>query len=106
VDNQHSGGLVLSGGGQRPQVYSQLELLQESDLQRLAEDYDGKTLYFALRAGYEETTYSIDLPNVLFPRMTLRFIKCHVVSMRPAILLRSRSSSSPPSACQFSDDEV
>jgi hypothetical protein len=98
--------LVLAGGGQRPQVYSQLELLQESDLQRLAEDCGGQKMYFALRAGYEKTTRSIDLPSVLFPRMMLRFIECHVVNMRPAIILRSRSSSSRPSACQFSEDEV
>jgi hypothetical protein len=98
--------LVLAGGGQRPQVYAQLELPQESDLQRFAEDCGGQKMYFALRAGYEKTTRSIDLPSVLFPRMMLRFIDCHVMSMRPAILVQSRSSSSRSSALQFNDDEI
>jgi hypothetical protein len=97
--------LVLAGGGQRPQVYAQLELPNQSDLQRFAEDCGGQKLYFALRAGYEKTTRSIDLPSVLFPRMMLKFIDCHVMSMRPAMLVRSRSSSSRSSGLQFTDDE-
>jgi hypothetical protein len=44
--------LVLSGGGQRPQVYAQLELPQVSELQRLSEDFCRDN--FTSRCGPDE----------------------------------------------------
>jgi hypothetical protein len=97
--------LVLGGGGQRPQVYAQLELPSISDLQRFAEDCEGQKKYFALRAGYEKTTRSIDLPKVILPRMLLRFIDCHTMNMRPAIVLQHRNSLSRSTGTQLNEGE-
>jgi hypothetical protein len=78
--------LVLSGGGQRPQVYAQLDLPDESELELFDAECRANKQYFTLRAGLEKTTRSIDLPKVLFPRVMLRFVRFHVVAMRPILL--------------------
>jgi hypothetical protein len=91
--------LVLSGSGQRPQVYAQLELPQASELQRLSEDCCRNKLCFSLRAGREKTTCSVNLPTVLFPRKILEFIGFHVLTMRPILVnkILGPSLASPPS---------
>jgi hypothetical protein len=78
--------LVLSGGGQRPQVYAQLDLPGESELETFNAECRANKLYFTLRAGFEKTTRSMDLPKVLFPGMMLKFVRFHVVVMRPIIV--------------------
>ena len=83
--------LVLSGGGQRPQVYAQLEVPQASELQHFEEECAGNIFYFTLRAGREKTTRSIDLPTVMFPRMMLKYIRFHVLTMRPIMLQQVQS---------------
>jgi hypothetical protein len=83
------GALVLSGGGQRPQVYAELELPQASEIIQFAEDCGARQRkYFSLRTGPEKTTRSIDLPAVLFPRSVLSFVQFHVEVMRPLIVKR------------------
>jgi hypothetical protein len=78
--------LVLSGGGQRPQVYAQLDLPEESELEIFDAECRANKQYFTLRAGLEKTTRSMDLPKVLFPRMMLKFVRFHVVAMRPILV--------------------
>jgi hypothetical protein len=83
------GALILSGGGQRPQVYAELELPQVSEIIQLADECGSqKRKYFSLRTGPEKTTRSIDLPAVLFPRSVLSFVKFHVEIIRPLIVRR------------------
>jgi hypothetical protein len=84
--------LILSGGGQRPQVYAQLELPQASELERFSEDCSRNKQYFALRAGREKTARSVDLPTVLFPRKILEFIQFHVLSLRPILVCELNST--------------
>jgi hypothetical protein len=78
--------LVLSGGGQRPQVYAQLDLPGESKLETINAECRANKLYFTLRAGFEKTTRSMDFPKVLFPGMMLKFVRFHVVVMRPIVV--------------------
>jgi hypothetical protein len=77
---------ILSCGGQRPQVYAQLELPQASELQMLSDDCCRNKLYFSLRAGREKTTRSVDIPTVLFTRTILEFIRFNVLTMRPLLV--------------------
>ena len=58
--------LVLSGGGQRPQVYAQLEVPEPSEIKLLQEECSGNRKYFSMRAGFEKTTRSPDLPRFYF----------------------------------------
>jgi hypothetical protein len=78
--------LVLSGGGQRPQVYAQLEVLGPSELEHFKEECNGNKQYFSMRAGLEKTTRSMDLPTVLFPRVLLQFVSFHVLTLRPLLV--------------------
>jgi hypothetical protein len=83
------GALVLSGGGQRPQVYAELELPQVSEIIQLADECGlRQRKYFSLRTGPEKTTRSIDLPAVLFPHSVLPFVKFHIEVIRPLIVRR------------------
>lgn len=100
--------LVLSGGGQRPQVYAQLQLPQASELEHFADECRRNKLYFSLRAGHEKTTRSLDLPTVLFPRVILDYLSFHVLTMRPVILQQvlkkaARSSGSRQRHDNFED---
>jgi hypothetical protein len=73
--------LVLSGEGQRPQEYAQLDLPGVSELETFNAECRANKLYFTLRTGFEKTTSSMDLPKVLFPGMMLKFVRFHVVVM-------------------------
>jgi hypothetical protein len=78
--------LVLSGGGQRPQVYAQLEVPEISEIELFSQECSGNKQYFTMRAGLEKTTRSIDLPTVLFPRAMLKFVTFHVLTLRPLLV--------------------
>jgi hypothetical protein len=98
--------LILSGGGQRPQVYAHLQLPHASELDQYANDLSGKKQYFSVRAGHEKTTRSIDLPKVLFPRMMHKFIQFHVLKLRPVILHEVFSPVNRPSRRQRVEHEL
>ena len=83
------GALVLSGGGQRPQVYAELELPQASEIIQYEEECGSRQRkYFSLTTGPEKTTRSIDLPAILFPRSVLPLVKFHIEVIRPLIVKR------------------
>jgi hypothetical protein len=78
--------LVLSGGGQRPQVYAQLEVPEPSEIELLQNECSGNRQYFSMRAGFEKTTRSPDLPKILFPRVLLKYISFHALTLRPLLV--------------------
>ena len=81
--------LVLTGGGQRPQVFCQLQLPGKSALTEMRKTTE-KLGYFELRTLMEKTRRAFDLPNVIFPGNLLRFVDFHALSLRPILLKKSK----------------
>lgn len=80
--------LLIGGGGQRPQVYSQMQLPDAQELvsmKRQAER-DG---FFEIRAVIEKTTRSFDLPNIVLPSPLLPFVCFQVQHIRPLIVRKT-----------------
>lgn len=81
--------LVLTGGGQRPQVYTQLQVPSDSDLVDMSEMARVKG-FLELRTVREKTRRSLAMPYVLFPGYILPYIKFHCAVVRPQILKAAR----------------
>ena len=76
---------VLTSGGQRPQVFGQLQTPSSVELKEM--EIDAKTRgFFELHTVMEKTVRSADMPNVIFPSVMYNYVKFHVVVIRPAIL--------------------
>lgn len=71
--------LMLCGGGQRPQVYTQLLVPSNFDLRSIG---TGDDSFFELSAVHEKTTRSLDIPNVLFSSKVANFLKFYVLIIR------------------------
>ena len=81
--------LVLAGGGQRPQVFCQLQLPSKSALAEMRKSTE-KMSYFELRTVMEKTRRALDMPNVVFPGNLLRFVEFHALSFRPIVVRKSK----------------
>ena len=81
--------MILNGGGQRPQVFCQLQLphsdREMEEMKKMAKE-EG---YFQLRTVLEKTTRSSDLPSAVFPKRMLRYVRFHCKNVRPAIISNS-----------------
>ena len=76
--------LILTGGGQRPQVFSQLQLPLERAFPRLKLRAE-KMQYFEMSTVIEKTRRALDMPNVVFPVSVLKFVEFHALHIRPII---------------------
>ena len=70
--------LVVCGGDQRPQVYTQLQVPEGEEL----ETSDG---FIVLRLLLQKTRRSLDIPFVILPASMLVIIEFHIAHVRPAI---------------------
>lgn len=82
-----TGLLLLSAGGQRPQVFSQLQLPTKIELESLKRRAE-KQECIELRTVIEKTARSFDMPNVAFPSKTFAFVDFHSRIMRPIMKKR------------------
>lgn len=77
--------LVLTGGGQRPQVFSQLQIptgnLDEDESWDLSEEK-----MFGLGTLFEKTERDASILVVLFPSAVKEYVRFHVDQIRPVIL--------------------
>lgn len=76
---------VLMGGGQRPQVYGQLQVPSMVDIKEMEMQAKNHG-FFELKTILEKTLRSSDIPNVIFPALLLNYVKFHARIVRPAIL--------------------
>ena len=83
--------LVLSGGGQRPQVFCQLQLPSQAELAE-NERRSNKLNYVELRTVIEKTTRAFDMPNVVFPSGVFQFIDFQTRVIRPILLKKNKRS--------------
>ena len=88
---------VLMGGGQRPQVYGQLQVPSVVDIREM-EVQTKKNGFFELKTVLEKTLRSSDIPNVMFPALLLRYVEFHARIFRPAILKKLDTSPTSASA--------
>ena len=79
------GHLILSGGGQRPQVFCQLQLPRKTEIAEMRRRAEEGT-FIELRTVIEKTTRAFDMPNVVFPSNVLQFIEFHTEIIRPVLL--------------------
>eukprot|EP00172_Hildenbrandia_rubra_P004469 Plantae.Rhodophyta-Hildenbrandia_rubra.ctg911.p1 GENE.Plantae.Rhodophyta-Hildenbrandia_rubra.ctg911~~Plantae.Rhodophyta-Hildenbrandia_rubra.ctg911.p1 ORF type:complete len:636 (+),score=82.20 Plantae.Rhodophyta-Hildenbrandia_rubra.ctg911:3961-5868(+) len=83
--------LILQGGGQRPQVCSQLQLPGPEELTEMKVSAD-KEGVFELRTVLEKTPRALDCSNALFPKSALRYVKFHSQIIRPRIIHNCRAT--------------
>ena len=77
--------LILQCGGQRPQVFFQLQLPTSSEL-RSCGDMAARCGFFELRTVVEKVGRSLDCPHVVVPRRCLKYLEFHVDVIRPCIV--------------------
>ena len=82
--------LVLSGGGQRPQVFCQLQLPSQAELVEMKRRSQ-KLDYVELRTVIEKTARAFDMPNVVFPPSVFQFIDFQVRVIRPILLKKNNT---------------
>lgn len=82
-----TGLLVLYGGGQRPQVFSQLQLPTRIELQGMKSKGEQQG-FIELRTVIEKTTRSFDMPNVTFSSNIFAYVDFHARVMRPIMKKR------------------
>ena len=82
--------LLFSAGGQRPQVYAQLQLPDENELLDIQENCSHHG-FFELRTLKEKTNRTLDMPNVIVPGKVLRYLEFHIRIVRP-IVVRATST--------------
>ena len=76
--------LLLSGGGQRPQVFSQLQLPTRIELENM-KNGGAQMGYIEFRTVMEKTSRSFDMPNVVFPSNIFPFVDFHSRIVRPVM---------------------
>lgn len=84
--------LMLVAGGQRPQVYCQIQSLSNSQLDHLHGVSSNRT-FIELRTIREKTPRSANMPFVMVPRSLLTFLNFHVRAVRPILFGRMKHSS-------------
>lgn len=77
--------LVLTGGGQRPQVYTQLQLPSSSELTDMTQRAREQG-FIEMSTVKEKTSRSLRMPFVLFPSYVLKYVRFHCSTVRPAII--------------------
>lgn len=77
--------LVLTSGGQHPQVYTQLQILSNGELADTKEMARSQG-FLQMRTVREKTLRSLAMAYVLFPAYVLAYVKCHFAVVRPFIL--------------------
>lgn len=77
--------LIFSAGGQRPQVYAQLQTPNSIEISDMKEKVRNGG-YFELRPGVEKTIRSVDMPNVIVPGFVLKYVEFHVEVMRKRVI--------------------
>ena len=77
--------LILQSGGQRPQVFFQLQLPSSSEL-RSCMDMAARTGFFELKTVVEKVGRSLDCPHVVVPRRCLKYVEFHADVIRPCIV--------------------
>jgi hypothetical protein len=89
--------LMLTAGGQRPQVFGQLRCPDGLSLAQIRQALSGRRfasqetesspeVYFELEIVLEKRVRTHQFPNVLFPAIAFRFIEFHCKFVRPFIL--------------------
>jgi hypothetical protein len=109
--------LMLTAGGQRPQVFGQLRCPDGLELEEARRALSGPIItssdaqavpeqYFELGTVLEKRSRTSQLPNVIFPAMTFPFVEFHCTHIRPFIVGEcERKSIDPASAeLEFSDE--
>jgi hypothetical protein len=92
--------VLMTAGGQRPQVYGQLQTPEES----LFESYDRDELsVIELRTLDEKTTRATEYPLVPLPLGMISFLQTHCFDIRPAIFRRNNVNE--PEDDNHDDDE-
>ena len=86
--------LLFSAGGQRPQVYSQLQVPTSEEMADI-EDSAQRMKFFELRTLKEKSRRSLDMPNVIVPAKVLPFLKFHLNFMRPIVVKRANVTETP-----------
>ena len=81
--------MIFAAAGQRPQVYSQLQVPTDSELQQMKAQAR-RAKFFQLRTMVEKTRRSADIPNVLVPDYVLPYLEFHLSIVRDAVLDRTR----------------
>lgn len=81
--------IILTAGGQRPQVFSQLQAPSKTKLELITERCKEKG-YFVLQTLAEKTMRSVDMPCVVLPAATCEFISFHMKYVRPTLLSRGK----------------
>lgn len=81
--------LILTAGGQRPQVFTQLQAPCSRQMDFILDQFKRKG-FLELQTLAEKTMRSVDMPHVVFPSSTLAFIKFHMEYMRPVLLERGK----------------
>ncbi|PXF39559.1 hypothetical protein BWQ96_10742 [Gracilariopsis chorda] len=76
--------IMLVSGGQRPQVFSGLQLPNEEEFQQLTFQAE-QSSYIELRTGTEKRPRYIDLPFMILPVTVMPYLTFHVKYMRPEI---------------------
>ena len=77
--------LILQAGGQRPQVFFQLQLPTSSEL-RSCGDMAARSGFFEMKTVVEKVGRSLDCPHVVVPRRCLKYVEFHVDVIRPCIV--------------------
>lgn len=78
--------LLLTGGGQRPQVFTQLQLPSDSELASIRSEA-ASNKFFELRTLQEKTTRALDMPNVVFSHIVLPYLIFYMDIVRPIIVM-------------------
>ncbi len=76
--------LSLHGGGQRPQVYALLQVPTKSEMQSMRAQAIESDV-FSISVTFEKRIRSMDMPNVLFPRVVYRALAFHVDFVLPVV---------------------
>ena len=85
---------LFSAGGQRPQVYSQLQVPSVEEMADI-EDSSQRMKFFELRTLREKSRRSLDMPNVIVPAKVMPFLKFHLDFMRPIVVKRVNVRETP-----------
>ena len=76
--------LELTGGSQRPQVYTQFQLSSYGDLTDMREGRDNG--FIQIRTAREKTKRSLRMPFVLLPAFVLKYIEFYYAFVRLSII--------------------
>ena len=78
---------MLLPGGQRPQVFTQMQCPTNHQLQ-LWQSSSFKSSYVEIGVKIEKRARATDLPNIVIPKIVVKYLTFHLLHARPAIMTR------------------